>query len=73
MEPYRIVFTAEESAADKYNCMLDIRAKDLDAACQTCKAYLTMFGPDYHSAEIFSSWRTMWRTTGKKFINNINL
>lgn len=73
MESYRIVFTVEESATDKYNCMLDIQAKDLDAACQTCQAYLMMLGADYHSAEIFSSWRTMWRTTGKKFINNINL
>ena len=70
MREFRIFFYG---AGDELPYMMDIRAKELDAAEEQARAFLIMGGGRYKAAEVFEPWRTLWRSSGRKFDYSPNL
>lgn len=70
MKEYRIFFYA---AGDELPYMMDIKAKELDAAEDQARAFLIMGGGRYKAAEVFEPWRTLWRSSGRKCDYSPNL
>ena len=73
MEKFRILLTpAEEEGLDT---IMDINAKDIDAAKSQATAYLLMLGGKCKCATIFSEWKssTSWRQAIDPIVYNFNL
>lgn len=71
MEQYRLHFEVEQGA-DALPTIMDVRARDIDQATETARAYLAMVSEDYHAVTIYEQWRSMWRSSGRRLIRTAN-